>query len=704
MKKGQFTITVIIALLILVGVGVFIYYTSQPTENPEVETEVKTPVASYVSSCTQEVARQGLERIGRQGGYVNSSKHYSLDSNLPTTEKPYLQVAPDSESIIPYWHYLQSSNECSENCRFESEAPTLQGSQDSIQAQLERYVDRNVENCIANFSSIQESKVEVLGQPRSRVEFLDNNVQVKLNYPLRVKTDTENVTLEDHTAELDVAFKRLYKTAIGLNKFNTNVDFFENSVSKSVLNSHSMGLDPEIPPMQGGVEFDSAGPWYKPDVREKLKTYLNDEMSKVSVEGTVNSQIVLTNNTVRNAQNDDLYLPGEGTPYSYQKISDLAISFEYLPWWDLYLDITGEGSSGQFIRPQPIWPPSLGGMLLPLRIENFNYDLSYPVMATVSQPNAFGGDGYELRFAVESNLRNNDPLNSSFSSTFLELQSTGTYLCDQQQRNSGDINITVENEVTGERLEGASIQYSCGSESCYIDETNSTGFVSENLPVCGNGLLTVNKPGFGSEEVSLTTQAGRSESLTVELMPEFEVEATVMKKMLGEVEPESYQEESTWNFVGTLRELERDETAIIVLRKVDSDYTRVVEYNGSGVPATVSLSPGTYELEGHLTKNVSDNPVVISEKEVCEGVPGFEECVVLNSTEMNKTVLSGGLDLSGENSVDISASNLQSGSIRFYVAGVNVNDIDRHLDMTVFGKYPEITGDNSGEFKPEFTG
>jgi len=103
-KRGQITVFIIIAILLLIGVSVYIYLSEEKEVKKEAP-EAAKPIFNYVQSCLRNTARSGLRAIGDHGGYIDISD-FEVNPVNPT-EGNAVMFTPGSDLIVPYWYHLR---------------------------------------------------------------------------------------------------------------------------------------------------------------------------------------------------------------------------------------------------------------------------------------------------------------------------------------------------------------------------------------------------------------------------------------------------------------------------------------------------------------------------------------------------------------------------------------------------------------------
>ncbi len=101
-KKGQVTIFIILAMLI-VG-GIIIYFSFSGGFGSGVPPEFEE-VYSYYLSCLEDTASYGVGLLGEQGGYI-----YLPEFEPGSAYMPFSSQLDFFGSGIPYWMYVSGNN------------------------------------------------------------------------------------------------------------------------------------------------------------------------------------------------------------------------------------------------------------------------------------------------------------------------------------------------------------------------------------------------------------------------------------------------------------------------------------------------------------------------------------------------------------------------------------------------------------------
>ncbi len=189
-KRAQITTFVIIAIVILAVIGLFLYARNIGLGiSPErFIASKKSQIEARIDECAREQAAKVIEIIGKQGGTLTPLKAINFNSNR-----------------LSYLCYnIPGAEECV------NRVLTL----GNIEAEISRYLENNLRNCIriddfrSNSYSLQPGSLDVsstIGQ---------NNVLVVVDYPITLSKDSARLTLFRYSSSLKIPLGRLSLTAI----------------------------------------------------------------------------------------------------------------------------------------------------------------------------------------------------------------------------------------------------------------------------------------------------------------------------------------------------------------------------------------------------------------------------------------------------------------------------------------------------------
>jgi len=662
-RNAQITVFMIVGIILLFSSALLFYIRNEvaggiPEEFVPTIEEVPLeaqPIKIFVEDCVRQTAIAAIKKAGAHGGYVepNNPEYGSVFGiGIEPTESDAIMLMDNPNAIIPYWWHMDSPNRCLGACSFQSGRPALYktaGSERSIEGQIDTYIRLNLDRCLDGFRGFEEQGFTV--QPRGEIEpdfkVAEKESIIVLDYPLRVSREGQATDISRFFTKVDVDLKKIYTLATEIVNFEINHQFLEQHTRNLIaIYSKPEGND-RLPPM-GHFSMGHSEEfmiWTTTETRDRLQSYvLPPGIMMMQVSGTSNNLRHVIYDTeagkydrIATGLMDKTFI----TPNMTDAYYNLEARLVYLDWWPIYLNI----NDAEILKPQEVGPVFTGPLfdLLGMKRYRFFYDLSYPVMVSLTDNDAFNGDGLKFNFALEQNLRRNLPMNESFST--LPAMPQASYFCDVDQRNSGVINIEVDEMYTGEPIEDVRVDFIAGDEICFLgytelDENNKTVF-SGKFPI-GFGEIRILKEEYVPIKRPFGTNLNRSANYSFSLMPFMSINATV-----GLI-PLVYNGNGEYVVPPILPDASMSprETAILSLKRIDDDefgeYETFLQYNVTEGPTEMMLVPGTYEVEGSL---ILYQQIIIPAEEQTYEVPFSDDQVV----EINRSVFdrwnSGGMKL-----------------------------------------------------------
>ncbi len=674
-KKSQMTIFMVIGLLIILG-GVLFFYTTKEAQT-KLEPEIKIvdeqvpiefdPIKKYASDCVYSVSVEGLQIIGKQGGHISltdkslSREPFSATQN--PTESDAVFFAKGSDLAVPYWWYLKSPNNCRGDCKFASKRPELRQSDNSIEKQLERYIDIKLKECLNNFEPFAEQgfKISEEGSLRTDVTIASEDVIVLAEYPLNVESQGSKTKMTQFIANIPINLERVYELATKITNMEMNHRYLEKHILNLMVGFSGTSKE-KLPPMSD-IQFGVGGAttWQKRNVKEKVTEVLAAYVPLFQVDGTYNYERNLFGSELKQRLYDSTIIPVANSSFT-----NLAAYFAYLDFWPVYFDLNCDGEK---------CAPSSTNTLIPFfGIQNykFAYDLSFPVLVEVKDPFALNGQGYAFNFFLEGNIRNNKPMPAGFQPLEMMLLSERSLLCDA--RTSGDVNVGVADSAAKKPVSDAQIYYTITGESCFIGSTNEQGSLTEKFPVAVGGAVSAVKDGYIGKAVEFDAEAGKDARLEVGLQPIHTKKIIVKKKNIVKTA-------QGWKLANTPVDLSSKEAVTLTLTRINGDgeldFSSAVNYIGmQNEIIEADIAPGSYTADAILTLN---ERIIIPERQKCisKGIGG-SECFTIpkidfgdKSTAGYEQFPEGGLNLN----LTISADAIIHDTIVFYVLSIDIAGI-----------------------------
>jgi len=179
-KKGQVSIFIILAILIVLTVVVYFIFNSENLASNLNERRVNPvirPIYNMVKGCLASVGEDGIEEISLRGGSYTGTEF-------------------DTELEIPYYIFDGRSY-----------VPRLE----EIEGELSLYVLDNMGECL-DFESFNEFEIDI-GSVGIDSMIDDNGVLFDMNYQLSIKKDSRTYEIENFETLIPVRLETVYNTA-----------------------------------------------------------------------------------------------------------------------------------------------------------------------------------------------------------------------------------------------------------------------------------------------------------------------------------------------------------------------------------------------------------------------------------------------------------------------------------------------------------
>ncbi len=540
MRKGQVALFVLLGLVLVLLLLLLLFL--RPKPELEVAGESRVPVVSdAVERCVALNLESLLRQAGANGGLLDPSR---LRRSPQSWRAEAVEFPPQ---VVPYWSHVEECASSEVGCESSEQPPlcaptrpcpvtvSLPQRRPSLQEQLEARLPEAVGACIDRLD-LEEFTVEPRGKASAEVTFTPGGIFAALEQPLLVTSlvTGESVTLTTFTGRADVDIVRLYGLAHAIAQAERDTAFLER-LTLHLLAVYS-GLGTKLPPMRAVSLLGQKQYW-----------------SRTEVERTLQDEVLIWSDFIQVPNALAGFRPVWPGPAAIETLSEeeqamyagimqyllvkldtpvhegLGVRFFY-PRTQPYLSING---GQELLKPRSV---EMGGFLtkmlgLFMNDYRFRYDLSYPVIVTITDTEAFDGRGYEWSFALEANIRRNEPLNRSAAVTSFLFANTRVDLTAPQQRVRNTLRIAVKDKYFGAPVPYARVSYRCGDEF-FIGETDASGRMVTRLPYCryGGGLLASADGYLGSGIPFDNYEEGVVTDLVLELWPLKEVTLTVRKR------------------------------------------------------------------------------------------------------------------------------------------------------------------------------
>lgn len=552
--KGQVTIFVIIGIVLIIIAGIIFFalkLASDDVEIPAMDVDLEVrPAFELVTTCLEEVSSEAIYKIGSNGG------------RLDTAGLIYSPLSYKSEVVdfvndkVVYWRHLApdcEGTECEvisrpELCKLSNrECPINSAGDNSIEESIATYVENNIKTCINNFEGIEmQYDIEELEEPHVKdIVFANGETIITLRYHLRF----HSLSNEDNYKEINEYITRLDADVLGIYNFATellNLEIETNFLEEQTMNLISIysGVDSPLPPT-AEIDFFSfpRAPWVRYEVEEAIQYDLLPFMNLYRFINTQNFQPIITNNLL---EEYDQYAQGLYSTFS-TKTSDTIYPYEVYTQYayqPIYVKV-GDGR-GALIKPNQMMDrsdPVVQMIGLFMTDYRYRYDISYPLVFTIRDPNAFNGNGYDFNIAMEVNVRRNQPgygNNITIINTPVPFRAT---LADEELLLPTEYTIYTTDKYTNEPIEDVVISYVCGKEY-ELGQTKfnraGDGELKTKFPYCEyGGYVRYQKLGYQGSSVEFNNRLESSANGDVfefSLWPEKEKTVYVKKRTTQDIE------------------------------------------------------------------------------------------------------------------------------------------------------------------------
>lgn len=545
-KKAQVTLFVIIGLVILLGISLVFFLTrvvsiDEPNFDPNDVSIETRPAQLLVTSCLESSMNEGLQLLGSQGGYITPpTVKYPSYTSKSVLYEPY---------AVAYWRYLDDCGQ-ENGCEFSEQPPLcstetklcggLPTGKGSIEEQLENYIEKDLSSCIDEFSSIadQYSIEDKAEQISVDVLFSEGQTQAILYYPITLKSlsSTDTKTIEQYETDVAINMLEIYRLANEIIDFTRETDYYERQTMQ-VLNVYA-DVDGTIPPTDH-IQFigNGGGPWVLQQVQQEIRQDILPHMTLIRY-GNTNNGVPIT------TYNDGVYDQYVNGFYStfLPITSDKEYNFNVYHHYLYEQPFVNVGDGSQLIEGADIAEIKNNPLLkaisnLAMKDYRFEFDISYPLLLSIEDPESLDGQGYTFDFAIEVNVRNNVPAYQNFTT----LQSFETSI-----KGLGDFKIPTTHTITsidkhtGESLDNVKISYVCGNEYDigFTEIVGETAQLRAELPVCQlGGFIRYQKDGYLGEAIPFNNVDDiQPQTFNVALWPIQQREIIVRKRSLEDIQ------------------------------------------------------------------------------------------------------------------------------------------------------------------------
>lgn len=511
MKKGQLTIFIIIGLILLISAGLVVYLTTKkivkPIEEQVIVPEDARPVYEFVQGCANDIAREGLQLLGLQGGFIK------LPGIIERTPTAYIPIDTMNLFKVPLWYY-----------EGEDRTPSL----GFMERELARHVNENMESCTGEFEPFKgRFAVNREGNVSARTIITDDEVILRITWPLALAASDRTTRIQDFIVRMPVRLKQMWELANATLAAENTGTFFENATIDL------MAADNDNIPLDGFTIECGTKRWRIPEVRDRLEQILYYNIPTTRVQNTQYFPFTASKSTYEALHKDYLRMtkeleqgqemkppktPAPDDAYQYFKLflnagvkpTDLKVGFEYQPAWGMALN--AQPSEGSTLKSNMGKGPGRFLRFLCINQWHFAYDIIYPVKATIRDDKAFADQGFTFQFAFPVLINDNAAERIQFGlRRFQSIDYGAPEFCVTYGDKLADIRAlgAIEDVPVLMELPDAEVTYKCFDQECELGTTGDSGGayrLETYLPRgCTNPFITITKDGYLPATAQLLT-------------------------------------------------------------------------------------------------------------------------------------------------------------------------------------------------------
>jgi len=488
-KRGQTSIYILIGIIIVAVIVLSFYLVGNNLlQQSKIDLEVRpelVPAKSLMESCILDIARDGADLIGLQGGKANLEQSFNKNPLVKFGDS--LDLFGNGALNVNYWFYKTPNGINTVNIP----------SQQDLETELEDYIKGNINSCYENLKQLDVYNVDYNSDTNVDVSIKNNQILINVESPLEVTFNGIKTNLNSFSVILDVKLGKLYSLGRQImEKENQNLFFEEMTIDMIVLYDEIPGTN---------VEFSC-------DEKTWQKSKVEDDFKKI-VETNVQN--------VKNSGNEKYYSLGIG--------STANVNFRYSTNWPFNMQVMPD--NGDIMKGESIienkGPFKYLSRFLCLNSYHFVYDVSYPVLVTLEE------EGYIFQYAFMVVVDNNQARENQVELNTVN-ENDEFNVCEVRNHNL-DVSVLGFNEDNFLLpIDDVDITFQCFSSVCDIGKTVN-GRLNERFPQCLNGKIIVEKEGYDKSELALDTNAVSSVSLTLESVYTKTIKVILIDKETGTV-------------------------------------------------------------------------------------------------------------------------------------------------------------------------
>lgn len=476
-KRSQVTIFIILALIIVAGIGIYFAFRSNLfKQSLPVELD---PVYSYYLSCIENEVSNGALILGEQAGYIEQPEFSPGSQYMPfSSQLNFLG------SGVPYWYYISGNGVSKEQIP----------SKAKMQSQLNDFLNQRVLEC--DFSKFEEQGFDInFGEVEAEISINEGTIDIKIKQDLSISFGEITWSGSSHNTNLNSNLGRFYDLAQKI---------YKNQKETMFLERYGLDILRLYAPVDGSEISCSPKIWEVNDIRVELINALEANVPAVKLKG-------------------DYYdLRSKDNKYFVQDIGedvDVNVNFLYLNQWPMKLEVWP--SEDGILRADPVGLQEGMGMLgFCYTPYHFVYDLAYPVMIQLYSGNEM------FQFPVVVLIDKNNPREA------LDVEGLPNVVPELCMHKNTELSVYTYNTQL-EPIE-ADIWFKCFDTTCNIGKTDLSqgeAILVDKFPQCVNGYIVASAEGYKTKKYLISTL--ESSNAVVVLDKKYKLDLEVQKQKGG---------------------------------------------------------------------------------------------------------------------------------------------------------------------------
>jgi len=265
-KRGQVSIYILIGVVIIIVVGLSFYIVGntilkESGRDLDIRPEL-IPAKNFIDSCILDVAREGVDLIGLQGGNVNIEEEVIVNPLVKFGNS--LDLFGNGALNVNYWFY-----------RTPNGINTLSvPSEQDMEREIGEYIMRNIASCYEDLALFDQYDVSYSSTSKINVDIKEDRVLINVESPLEITSGGITSNLNKFSVVLDTKLGKLYSLGRGILEKENEKLFFEE------MTIDMIGLYDEIP--GSNVEFTcDKKTWRRSQVESDFKKIVETNVQNV---------------------------------------------------------------------------------------------------------------------------------------------------------------------------------------------------------------------------------------------------------------------------------------------------------------------------------------------------------------------------------------------------------------------------------------